>query len=913
MVGARSRGRLRCNNVAVHPDPELLEGDLSRLGNALVSAAAELSGDRTVAILRGLRDAATALRQGQLPGGRAELARRVAELGIDDMEDVTRAFTHWCHLINSAEEQQRIRALRRRDSHEDGVAAAVRNMRDAGMSADDVAAFFDHALVMPVLTAHPTEARRRSVLDHLGAIAELLDLLERPIGGPARRDAEDDVIAEVLSLLGTEESRARTPTPHDELETVIATFRRTLFEVTADVYDDLDDALAATWPERAWRVPAFFRWGTWVGGDRDGNPNVTAHVTRAAFERQRTVVLERHLADVRELGRTLSVSAQRVVSREGIEDLVRSLVRDRERMPEVAARAMPRAPREPWREKLWYIAARLRATLERGDDSYVDAAGYLRDLNLLERGLQGAGFGRLARGLLRRCQRRVEVFGFHLASVDIRQHSSVHERVVDELLAAGGHAGYAALDEAARVKLLGDVLARPIAPVRDRTARSETAQDLLGTLDMVGRACRELGERACERYVVSFTSQLSDLLEVVFLTRAAGLAPGEVRPVPLLEQLEDLEHGGALARQMLAHPVVRDEIGGELEVMIGYSDSGKQVGYVASAVALRRAQIELADVARTEGVTLTVFHGRGGAIGRGGGPAGEAIRAQPVQALRGRVRVTEQGETITARYARPEIAHRDLELTLGAVLRAAADERATVDPALDGALDVAAAAALAAYQQLTDDQEQLARYTLAATPMQHVGKLPIGSRPASRKAGFTLSDLRAIPWVFSWNQSRHGIPGWFGLGSALEGLAKEIGADAVPALLSRSRFLRALVHNGELAMVRADIDVAREYAQLADADDRAVFAVIEAEHARTREALARLAGLDQTLADRPHLAASVRRRNPYIDVLSHAQVELIRRLRAAESAGAEPGERDRLSAAIFTTISGIAAGLQTAG
>ncbi|MCL4223068.1 MAG: phosphoenolpyruvate carboxylase [Myxococcales bacterium] len=897
----------------MHPDPALLEADLARLSTALATATRELSGERTVALLHGLRDDAAALRRGELAGGRAAFAARVAALGLDDLEEVTRAFTHWCHLLNTAEEQQRIRALRRRDVHRDGVAAAVRALREAGLTADDAAALFDRALVMPVLTAHPTEARRRSVLDHLGAIAELLDLLERPLGGAARHDAEDDVVAEVLALLGTEETRARKPTPHDELEAVIEVFRRTLFEVTADVYDDLDDALAATWPERTWRVPAFFRWGTWVGGDRDGNPNVTAHVTRAAFERQRAVVLARHHEDVLALGRALSVSARRGATPGGIEDLARSLVRDRERMPEVAARAMPRTPHEPWREKLWYMAARLRATAARGDDGYVDAAGYLRDLTLLERALTGAGFGRLARGLVRRCQRRVEVFGFHLATVDIRQHSAVHERVVDELLAAGGRPGYGALDEAARVRLLGEVLARPVVPVWDRSARSETTQDLMATLDMVGRACRELGERACERYVISFTSQLSDVLEVVFLTRAAGLAPGEVRPVPLLEQLEDLERAGALARAMLAHPIVADELGGELEVMIGYSDSGKQVGYVASAVALRRAQLDLAAVAAEAGVELTVFHGRGGAIGRGGGPAGAAIRAQPAAALRGRVRVTEQGETVTARYTRPEIAHRDLELTLAAVLRSAADERLAPEPELDGPLAAAATSAHAAYRRLTADQDRLARYTLAATPIQQVGKLPIGSRPASRKAGFSLDDLRAIPWVFSWNQSRHGVPGWFGVGSALEGLEREIGADGVAALLGGARFLRALVHNGEMAMVRADIDVAREYAALAEPEDRQLFALIEEEHARTRQALARLAGLDQSLADRPYLAASVGRRNPYIDVLSHAQVELLRRLRAAEQAGASPEERERLAAAIFTTISGIAAGLQTAG
>ena len=902
----------------MHPDPALLDADLARLGAALATAAHELSGTRTVELLQGLRDDAVALRRGDLPGGRDAFAARIAALDLDDLEDVTRAFTHWCHLLNTAEEQQRIRALRGRDETADGLLAAIRAMRDAGLTADDAAAFFERALVMPVLTAHPSESRRRSILDHLGAIAELLDLLERPLGGPARKDAEDDVIGEVLALLGTEESRARKPTPQDEIEAALEVFRRTLFEVTADVYDDLDDALAAVYPEREWRVPAFFRWGTWVGGDRDGNPNVTAHVTRAVFERQRVAVLNRHLEDVTALGKALSVSARRGVHCQGpgLDALDASLVRDRARQPEVAALAMPRAPHEPWREKLWYIAARLRATLQRGDASYVDAAGYLRDLRHVEGALCDAGFGRLARGLVRRCQRRAEVFGFHLASVDIRQHSSVHEVVVDELLAANGHPGYAGLDEPARVALLTEVVSRPVVPLWERGKLGEVSQDLLGTLDMVGRACRELGERACERYVVSFTSQLSDLLEVVYLTRAAGLAPGEVRPVPLLEQLEDLERAGSLATAMLAHPVIADELGGELEVMVGYSDSGKQVGYVASAVALRRAQIELAAVARNAGVELTVFHGRGGAIGRGGGPSGEAIRAQPIAALRGRVRVTEQGETITARYARPEIAHRDLELTLAAVLRAAADERTATDaaePALDGPLDVAAAAALASYQQLTNDQDRLARYTLAATPIQHVGKLPIGSRPASRKAGFALADIRAIPWVFSWNQSRHGLPGWFGLGSGLEGLAEEIGAGALPDLLAKSRFLRALVHNGELAMVRADIDVARLYAALAEPDDAALFAIIEAEHARTRTALAELAGLDTSLADRPHLAASVRRRNPYIDVLSHAQVELLRRIRAAEAAGAPAAELDRLSAAIFTTISGIAAGLQTAG
>lgn len=926
-----------------------MSADLDRLGAALTLATRELSGERLGELVDRLRAHAVALRAGALAGGRATLAAEIAALPQGDVEDVARTFTHWCHLMNTAEEQQRIRVLRGRDDAGDGVAASVTAMRDAGMTADDVAALFARGLVMPVLTAHPSEPRRRSIIDHLGVIGGLLDQLERPLGGPARRDAEAELSAEVLTLLGTEESRARKPTPFDEIEATIEVFRTTLFEVTPDVYADLEDALTAVWPTppdgardpgtNTWRLPAFFRWGSWVGGDRDGNPNVTAPITRAAFERQRIAVLTRYLQDVEALGRTLSVASHRGSDPGAVAALERSLERDRLRLAEVSARARPRAQHEPWREKLWYMAARLRATQGRGDDGYVDAADYLADLQLLTTSLGAAGFGRVARAHLRACERRVEVFGFHLASLDLRQHSSVHERVVAELLAAGGRDGYLALDEAGRRRVLGEVLGRPVQPEWDRRARSAETQDLLATLDMAGRACRELGERACERYVVSFTSDLSDLLEVVFLTRAAGLAPGELRPVPLLEQLEDLQRADELAAGIVAHPILRDELGGELEVMLGYSDSGKQAGYLASQVALRQAQLELAAVADGAGVALTVFHGRGGAIGRGGGPAGEAIRAQPAAALRGRMRVTEQGETITSRYGRPEIAHRDLELTLAAVLRAATDEHAAaagaaepaIDHALDQALAIGGAAALTAYRRLTHDQDRLARYTLAATPIQQVGKLPIGSRPASRNppagalgarhhgagpdrgAGFALGELRAIPWVFSWNQSRHGLPGWFGLGSGLEAIAAALGVDAARAVIAGSRFLRSVTHNAAMALVRADLDVARAYAALADADGAGLFALVEDEHGRTRRALIELAGLDVALDDRPYLAESVRRRNPYLDVLNHTQIELLRRLRAAEAAAAPTVELERIATAIFTTISGIAAGLQTAG
>ena len=843
------------------------------------------------------------LRAGDFAGGRRAFSEQISKLSEDDLAECARAYALWCHLMNIAEERHRLRVLRERGAQApDGLAAAIDALIDAGASEGDLRGLFDRALVMPVITAHPTEARRRSSLDHLARITQILETLDlAPSAAPTR------LIAEVLALHATEDSRARRPSPLDEVENTLDVFRRSLLDVTPRIYRTLEDRLAARFPTSAWKLPSFFRWGTWVGGDRDGNPNVTAAITRGAFARHRTTVLARYLDDIVVLGRTLSLSSLRMHTGASIDELLASLETDRAQLPEVAAHARPRTVHEPWREKLWYIQARLRATLDRRDESYIDAEDYQDELELLDRTLRSAGFTAIADQELRDALRRVDVFGFHLASLDVRQHSGVHDRVVAELLARGGRGGYLERDEAGRRALLREVLARPITPERDWDGVSPEGQELLETLEVVGRARRELGPRACERYVISFTREVSDLLEVVFLARAAGLAPGEVHPVPLLEQLEDLDRAGAIAKDLLADVTLREELDGELEVMIGYSDSGKQVGYVASTIALRDAQIALAAEAQRANVMLTVFHGRGGALGRGGGPESEAIRAQPTAAMRGRLRVTEQGETVTARYAQPEIAERDIELMLAAVLSASRDPDPTDADAHDEELlHRAAGAARDAYLELTRDEDRLVRYTVAATPIEDVAHLPLGSRPASRGKGITLDTLRAIPWVFSWTQSRHGIPGWFGVGTAIATLAEQIGADGVRELCGRSKALRALIRNCELSLVRSDIDVAREYARLADDQAREVFALIEAEHARTRAALVDTLGITTPLATRPYLAGSIERRNPTLDILSHAQIEAMRRRRAG-------GDAERLARIIFTTIGGIAAGLQTAG
>ena len=437
-----------------------LRRDLARLTEALGTAASELGGREAYELCRRLGLAAQELRKGELP--RARFGAAIGALADGELEDLARTFALQCHLMNIAEERERLRALRERGEHPaDGLAAAVDALIDHGAGANDLRALFDRALVMPVLTAHPSEARRRSTLDHLGRIERLLDELD----ATGRGRLERALVAGVLAFHATEDARARRPTPLDEVENALEVFRRSLLEVTPRIYRTIEDRIAARLGATS-PLPTFLRWGSWVGGDRDGNPNVTAAVTRAAFARHRQAVLGRYLEDTVALGRGLSMSDLRVHG--ASEALAASLAADRERLPEVAARARPRTAHEPWREKLWYVQARLRAALEHRDDGYVAAADYREDLEVIDASLRAAGLARIADQELRDTLRRIDVFGFHLASLDVRQHAGVHERVVAELLARGGCPGYLERDEAGRRARLCDVLAAPLLPERDR-------------------------------------------------------------------------------------------------------------------------------------------------------------------------------------------------------------------------------------------------------------------------------------------------------------------------------------------------------------------------------------------------------------------------------------------------------------
>ncbi|MGQ0505410.1 MAG: phosphoenolpyruvate carboxylase [Myxococcaceae bacterium] len=871
-------------------------------------AVSERCGFATVDLVRRLRAAGVELRDGTFKGGRDAFSQLFKTLTPVEAEQVGHTFTQLFHLLNSVEEQHRISVLRARDRAGETVQGSItESVQNLKASPDRIREVLSRLFVMPVLTAHPTEARRSTVLDHLEEIARGLESWNDPRPGEQeRRELLASLKEDVLALSATPDVRPARPTPLDEIRAGLQVFERTLFDVTPTVIRSLEDALTRAFPNENFEVPPFLRWGTWIGGDRDGNPFVTAEVTRVALERQRTAAIRSLQRDARMLGRELSVTA---VGLPIPEALNQSLELERERQPEIAARARRARGYEPWREKIWFMQARLDGALRRGEGGYADVKEYLADLALLRSSLQERGLKTLAQGRIKDAVRRAESFGFHTATMDLRQHSATHEAAVAELLAQGGKHDYRKLEEAQRVQLLSELLERSSLPTHGKLSPETT--EALTTLTVVGRARRDMGNAACERYVVSFTRSVSDLLEVLFLARSAGLAPTELRPVPLLEQLEDLQNAQQIANGLLSIRPLRAAIGQELEVMVGYSDSGKQVGYVPSSVALVKAQESLAEVAKGEGVVLTIFHGRGGAVGRGGGPSNRAIKAQPPEALQGRLRLTEQGETIAARYARPALARRDLEQMVSAVLAASVD--LPKPPPADQIrrrelVQKGADAALTAYRQLVSDSDRLAAYVVQATPIREISQMRIGSRPASRSASPKLEDLRAIPWVFCWNQSRQGIPGWFGLGTALEAIINAEGLAAAQVLYAQWPFFKGMLDNAQLALARADIDVARQYAQLADEKTRGLFALILAEHTKTTQFLLQVIQQKALLDQWPTLANTVRRRNPFVDVLSHLQVELLRRLRSVTVE-----DQEKLRPALFTTIQGIAAGLQTAG
>ena len=870
------------------PLPAPLRRDVRLLTTMLGRAIAESSGASLLDDVERLRTATIDVRSSPSATRRERVVSLVHALDGERTNGVIRAFTAYFQLVNIAEERHRVRTLRARSRGGRPVDDSI-----AALPADATA--YEGLLITPVLTAHPTEAKRRAVVEHLWRIGALLDEAnDGRLGADEHEEAHRRLAEEIAGLWRTDPIRRHRPEPLDEVRAMLALFDGTIFRTLPSVYRAVDRALDPV--GSGMRPPAFepfLRWGTWVGGDRDGNPNVTAEVTIAAAAIQSDHVLRGLERAARRIARSLSASEIDVRPDRALRA---SLRRDASALPEVAEELGRKLPDAPHRRKLALAAHRLAATRAgQAAAAYRGPEEFTRDLRVLQGSLAAAGAPRLAYGELQHLLWQAETFGFHLAEMEIRQHADVHRAALQELAPD-------AVDDARALDRLAT--GRPPARVR---ATSALAREVLATFSSIGEIQRRFGAIACRRVVVSFTRSPSDLAAVPALARlAAPDDPADVDVVPLLESRRELETASSLLDAWLALPGTRRRVrraGDELEVMLGYSDSAKEVGVLAANLELYRAQRSIAAWAREHGLALTIFHGRGGAVGRGGGPANRAILGQPPGSVERRFKATEQGEIAFAHYGDAALARRHLEQLTNAVVRASALDRAH-DPAAPFADEIQrlTAASRSRYRSLVGDPG-FVEFFRRVTPIAQIQTLPIASRPVARGGGDaeTLEELRAIPWVFAWGQSRVNVPGWFGLGSGLAAVADVRGGIArLRAMFLEWPFFRAFIENAELSLVKADPGIAELYLARSDRADLAD--AIRGERLRSEELVLRITGHSRLLDCRPELQRAIELRNPYVDALSFLQLRLL---------DERPSKRvDRL---IQATISGVAAGLQNTG
>ena len=943
-----------------------LVDDIRLLGRILGDVIREQEGQAAFELVERIRQLSVAYRlKSDAPAGRA-LDRLLKNLSGDQTVSVIRAFSYFSHLANIAEDRHHVR---RRDHHErqghlqeGSLAMTFERLAGAGIRAADIAKTLAHAHISPVLTAHPTEVQRKSILDAERAIAELVEQRDALHTERERAANEALVRARVTQLWQTRMLRTAKLTVADEIENALSYYRSTFLRQIPQLYREIEDALPG------FEIASFFRMGNWIGGDRDGNPFVNAGTLKMAFARQAETVLRFYLTEVHELGAELSISA--------------SLAPVSAEMKALAAASPDQNSHredEPYRRALIGMYARLAATLElfTGTEAlrhavapqqpYASAEQFLHDLQIINASLAAHNAQALTAPRLQPLLRAVQVFGFHLATVDLRQSSDQHEAVVGELLrVARVEADYDALPEDLRRVLLLQQL-NDARPLRVRAANySELALSELAVFEAAVEMRARFGPNSLRHCIISHTEDVSDLLEVLLLMKEVGLLRGtldgggdgrdssedserdgegngggaitDLIVSPLFETIGDLRNAAPIMRAFYELPGIaammkrsgRGEFS-EQDIMLGYSDSNKDGGSFTSNWELYRAEIDLVALfgalGRDHGITLRLFHGRGGTVGRGGGPSYQAILAQPPGTVNGQIRLTEQGEVIASKYSHPEIGRRNLETLVAATLEATllgagkSASNGTIKSAPKAFLDAAAAisdASFAAYRKLVYETPGFTEYFFSATPIREIAELNIGSRPASRKATRAIEDLRAIPWSFSWGQCRVALPGWCGFGSAI---AEFLGSEPVQhkmrlALLQKMHkqwpFFRTLLSNLDMVIAKSDLSIAARYVELVEDKKlgKKIFGLIRAEWQATSSALALITGEASRLASNPSLARSIEHRFPYLDPLNHLQVELMRRYRQRREG--DP-ENSRVQTGIHISINGVAAGLRNTG
>lgn len=897
-------------SLIFEPKDEALRKDVGRLGAMLGELIREQCGEPLFELVEKVRMASIRSREeaGESMSGLPGPIDPALE------SELVRAFSSYFQAVNLAERIHRIRRrrewLREAQGPQPGsLEDALASLKDSVRTRDDLQRLLDSIRVEPVFTAHPTEPTRRTILRKQQRIARrLVELMDSSITPDEASTAWERIREELTSTWQTEEHPGQRMTVRDEFEHVLFFLTDVIYRVVPVFYEILERAVAEIFGELAEgvRIPVLLRFGSWVGGDMDGNPNASAATVRATLAAQRDAILECY---GRELLRLADVLTQ-CPSRVGVDQAVLERCGDYGRaFPEVLEAVPPRHREMPYRVLCRLMAKRLEAT--RGDraEGYPGAAAFLADLEIIaeslqrNRGRRGGLFG------VRRLVWRARTFGFHLATLDLRQDALVHRRVVGRLL---GEPSWTELPAGTRSERLTELLSAPPEPTQGLDQESER---VLEVFTCVAEARRRYGAEAVGPYIVSMAQGADDVLSVLALARWGGLASPDadvpLNVAPLFETLDDLESGAEVLDSLLGDPAYARHLaarGGRQVVMIGYSDSNKDAGIAAARWALQKAESALADCADRHRVELTLFHGRGGTISRGGGKTHVAVMAEPPGAVRGILRVTEQGEIINAKYGLRGIALRTLERAAGSVMLAThLRDRPAPDPRWAVAMEDIAAVSAAAYRQLVYGDPGFYGYFRQATPIDVIERMKIGSRPPSRRGGQGVRDLRAIPWVFAWSQNRSVLPGWYGFAEGLEAALESHGEPLLKEMFSRWLFMRALLEDIEMVLAKADISIADRYASLVDPSLRRFHDIARDSFERTVELVLRLKGATALLDHDPVLKRAIRLRNPYVDPMSLLQVELLRRWRAGG------GEEQALLDTLLLTVNGIAHGLQNTG
>ncbi len=942
---SKSTSATQARSKANDKDAPLKE-DIRLLGRLLGEVIRHQEGETVYEIVETIRQTAVKFRRDTDPQAGAELDKMLKKLTRDQTNSVVRAFSYFSHLANIAEDQHH---NRRRRAHllagsapqAGSVAATLSKLDTAGVAGKAVQGFFNDALVSPVLTAHPTEVQRKSILDAGREIARLLALRDLPMTAREKQRNTQLLHAEIAQLWQTRMLRYSRLTVDDEIENALSYYRITFLRELPGLMDDIEEEVLAQYPNlRTLKMPPFVQMGSWIGGDRDGNPNVNAATMTRALSRQSTTIFDFYLDEVHALGAALSISTLLVSASPALES-----------MANASPDNSPHRTDEPYRRALIAVYARLAATARKlgvhnilrqevgAAPAYANAEEFIAELDVIGDSLRANHGLALTRPRLNTLRRAAEIFGFHLATLDMRQSSDVHERVLAELFrAAGVCPDYADLSEQEKVMLLLAELEQPRLLRSPYLTYSDETVSELGVLKAARQIREQFGSRAIRNYIISHTETVSDLLEVFLLQREAGLmhvaqngkAPdAQLMVIPLFETIPDLRNAPGIMDGLLSVPMVRELVRqqGQLqEVMLGYSDSNKDGGFLTSNWELYKAEVSLVQVFEKHQVKLRLFHGRGGTVGRGGGPSHEAILAQPAGTVNGQFRLTEQGEIIASKFSNPEIGRRNLELVVAAVMEASLTppltdgKRAKRLAEFERVMETLSEYAYRAYRNLVYETPGFTDYFFAATPIAEIAELNIGSRPASRKSTRRIEDLRAIPWGFSWGQCRLLLPGWFGFGSAVSlWLADDATGPKskklalLKAMVKEWPFFSTLLSNMDMVLAKTDLAVASRYAGLvADKKLRnAIFKRIVAEHELTLDCLSLATSSKGRLAQNPTLARSIKNRFPYLDPLNHLQVELVKRHRAWKEQGKEPDIR--VHRGIHMTINGVAAGLRNTG